>query len=664
MRKSTATAVTLTAALLAIAAPILLAIYLADTQARRTEMSRVMGYARDVLSRSETTSHQALAFADAMIAARSAEPCSEQNLAIMRKFDLSSSYLQAVGYVYNDRLVCSSQGREAPQYPLGPVDWVTPAGARVRINVRFPFPDTATYVVVEKQGFASIIDKDLPLEATTNEKDASLLIFAPSTGRVIASHGFVDPAWVRARPEHSDTADVRNGYVMGEVFSAHYDVGALAALPVAYIDGQIRSTAEILVPAGLAAGIILAIATLYLARLQTAMPTVLKAALKRNEFFLAYQPVVDLQTGKWVGAEALLRWRRPGGEMVRPDLFIKVAEDAGMIQRITDRVIELARRDIGELFVRHDTFHIAINLSSLDLKTERTSDLLHRLATDTRAVSGNLVAEVTERGLIEREPAQMIIQKLRASGIRVAIDDFGTGYSSLSYLESFDLDFLKIDKSFVDTMDKDTPTSQVVLHIIQMAKFPQAPDNRRGRGNGDTGKFLAGARCTLRAGMVVQQTDAHVRSDSAPRARTANCRHRISERGERSHLYSVVLHWPGPPQAVSAPLGAYSIDAQLGVFASSRSAALGTLRVIPLHRPRVKLARPSYSHVRIGNHLLPVSDPSDSTGDSEQHCEGRAWNAERAVDDARVKIHVRIKLSSDEVFIPERHFLQSQCELE
>jgi sensor c-di-GMP phosphodiesterase-like protein len=476
MSKSIATVVTLTAALLAVAIPVLIAIHLANRQARETQMARVTAYAKDVLHRSETTSDQALLAIATLSAAHSADPCTDANIAIMRRFDLSSSYLQAIGHVVDGQLNCSSLGLLTGNLALGPVDWITPKGVKIRINVKFPFDPVTAYLVLENSdGFIAIINKDLPLDAATDEQDVTLAAFATNNGRLYASRGFIDPHW--AGPLASTlparqmvTTFFDQDHVVAVVRSNRYYLGAIAALPVSYMLAQTRATTEILLPVGVFAGVVLALVTLYLARLQMAMPAVIRAALKRREFFLHYQPIVNLRTREWVGAEALIRWRRRGGEMVRPDLFIHVAEDAGMIQRITQHVVKLVARDVKDLFMRRPDFHIAINLSSHDLHAESTIKLLRQLVSDTHAAPGNLIVEVTERGFVKREPAQRIVRALRAGGIRVAVDDFGTGYSSLAFLESFELDFLKIDKSFVDTMNLDTPTSQVALHIIEMAK--------------------------------------------------------------------------------------------------------------------------------------------------------------------------------------------------
>jgi sensor c-di-GMP phosphodiesterase-like protein len=252
--------------------------------------------------------------------------------------------------------------------------------------------------------------------------------------------------------------------------STRCDLAVYVALPIAEVDAGFRRAAMFLLPLGACSGIVLAWAALLLLRRQAALPAIMRLALKRREFFLEYQPIVDLQTGHWTGAEALIRWSRPKGEIMRPDHFIPVAEENGLITLITRRVLSLAQDDAADLFARYPHCHIALNLSAEDLHSMGTVDLLLDLKRATGAGPGNIVIEATERGFMQGDLAHSVIAALRANGFQLAIDDFGTGYSCLSYLQSFKVDYLKIDKVFVDTITTDAPASHVVAHIIGLGR--------------------------------------------------------------------------------------------------------------------------------------------------------------------------------------------------
>lgn len=470
MKKTTAIPLALVAAVLAIGAPILLAIHLAGAQGLGDETDRVLSYAKDILRRSDETADQVAEGIARLTATHFADPCSEESVALMRQIDLDSSYIQAIGHVAGDRLVCSSLDQNGQSLPLGPADLKTPRGVAVRSHVKLPFAPDHMFIVLEKDGYAAIIHKDLPIDTTTVEEGVGLAIFSLYDKKPLSARGFISPDWFGKLGSRHEVAFSDGAYVVAVVKSNRYLTAAVAAVPLAYVNQRASEFAVRLVPFGLASGIALVLMILRLARMRLAMPAVIKTALRRKEFFLLYQPIVDLRTGKWVGAEALIRWRRSADEVMRPDLFIPIAEEAGLIRQITERVIGLVAQDAAGLFQQHPDFHVAINLSPADMHSGHTIELLRRLADEVHAGPGNLIVEATERGLMQAKVANGIIDEIRAGGIAVAIDDFGTGYSGLSCLQTFTFDFLKIDKSFVETIGTEAFTSHVVHHIIEMAK--------------------------------------------------------------------------------------------------------------------------------------------------------------------------------------------------
>ncbi len=470
LKKSAAATVAIVVGLVAISLPIGLALYLSWKQSYDEQMATVASLADDVLRRSDDSTDQTTVIFRTLAAARAADPCSAAQIRLMGKLDLASEQVQAVGYVHENRLRCSSYGHH--ETPIGPPTYVTPYGNAIRTKVEFPvLPGTRFLVSTDvRSGYTVAIHPRLPLDVFVAEPSVSVGVYSSIARRPIISHGAFRQGWIDTAGDRTEARFSDGDYLVTIRHSARYAYAAYAAVPTTKVFAGLRRFALILVPIGLLAGAVLAWTVRYVVKQQLALPAVLKVALKRHEFFLNYQPIVDLRTGRWVGAEALIRWRRPGGEMVRPDVFIAVAEEVSLIQRITARVMAIIGSEAQSLFTRHPGFHIAINLSAADLHSPETIALLDELSRLTHAGAGNLMIEATERGFMDADAVKGNLDAIRGKGIAVAIDDFGTGYSSLSYLERFNLDYLKIDKSFVDTLGKEAATSQVVTHIIEMAK--------------------------------------------------------------------------------------------------------------------------------------------------------------------------------------------------
>jgi sensor c-di-GMP phosphodiesterase-like protein len=226
--------------------------------------------------------------------------------------------------------------------------------------------------------------------------------------------------------------------------------------------------------AGAGLGLLLAISWMFLilrfSRRQLSLTAELRQALANGWIQAYYQPVMELASGRCVGAEALARWERQDDVSVSPNVFIPAAEQAGYIQDLTLAVLTAVVRDMQKILVEFPDMSINLNLAPDDLKSDRLGEELARRLGAARLPAGSIKLEITERALVNSETARSLIRKFRSRGHQVAIDDFGTGYSNLSYLQSFELDVLKIDKSFVDAIGKQAATSQVIVHVIEMAK--------------------------------------------------------------------------------------------------------------------------------------------------------------------------------------------------
>jgi len=224
-----------------------------------------------------------------------------------------------------------------------------------------------------------------------------------------------------------------------------------------------------LLPISLSLAVFIGWVTFQLVRQRQSLGAELQGALRRGELQVLYQPIFDLRTRQCVGAEALLRWRRPDGTLTSPDLFIPLAENTGQIRQITDFVLQRLLEQLGHLLRANPQLYISVNLAACDVMVPRIGQVMARLLALHRVSARQIAFEVTERGLIDVVVARNNLQALRDVGHQVLIDDFGTGYCSLAYLQTLPVDCLKIDKAFIDALGHDAASSGVAPHIIRMA---------------------------------------------------------------------------------------------------------------------------------------------------------------------------------------------------
>ena len=451
-------------ALAGVAAPLGLTWQWSQQRAIAAEQQRLRFLASHALQRAERT------FRDASTALHSfaplmEAPCSDAHIQQMRRTTVRTRSIDDIGYFENGVLKCTSSGMEQERIKISPPQFLLADGVGVDIDLHPSVSAGKRMVGAAYLSHKVLIDPVRFADVLTDE-DIQLAM-AANNGALLGTLHDPDPALVKAL-----MARGASGSDHDAIYAVVRSVGLTAIViePRSKLDARLRNEQIVLLPLGLLFAALSVAAVVWLSRRRLSLRGELKIAVERREFFVHYQPIIALDTGVCVGAEALIRWRRPDGSMIRPDLFIPVAEESELILPITDQVIACVIADMRAALVADRELHIAINLCASDIETGRVLDVLERALAGTGIEAQQIWLEATERGFINVDAARATIEKARARGHAVAIDDFGTGYSSLSSLQNLPLDALKIDKSFVDTIGTDAATSSVTPHIIAMAR--------------------------------------------------------------------------------------------------------------------------------------------------------------------------------------------------
>lgn len=445
--------------------PMLAAYYLSWSIAVRSEQARLARLADYAIMRADAAldeASRALKTADRL----DLPPCMATHIAALRSLVVNTTAIEDIGYFENGLLRCTSWGyppRRLTRAP--PADFFASNGVEV-IPRMYPTISTGAPMTAFRYRSYTVLTNPVRFVDVIAEPGTRLAV-ATKNGVLVSTLNDPDPQLTE------QLADLpKTGSNADDLFATSRDANwiAVATAPSIAILSDMDRERLLLLPGGALVAALMVGLVVWLSRRRLSPLGELSIAVHRREFIVHYQPLIELKTGICVGAEALVRWRRPDGQMVRPDLFIPLAEENGLIEEITDQVLYATIAELKSVLVADRSLHIAINLAADDLKSGRILPVIERALRNTGIITEQIWLEATERGFMDVKSARTTIEEARRRGHSVAIDDFGTGYSSLQYLQELPLDALKIDKSFIDTIGTDSATSSITPHIIDIAK--------------------------------------------------------------------------------------------------------------------------------------------------------------------------------------------------
>lgn len=439
----------------------------ASVQAQRAESAEMNARGERFLQRIEQLFGQLREGLD-QLEAQPLRGCDLAMVDTLRQVSFSHRFIYEAAFIGGDQR-CSSWPRQSSLSEERPPD-IQGLRHQYWLNTSAERDDDLAALVIGRGYFRVSTSRGHLADAVDLAPGSSLLLVSKDSGQVLPLLGPPPPwppkGWPAAEDQPLLIGEERLIYTMPRP-GQNFQLVLLA--PRAGLRQRIDDTWQPLVPASLLLAALAGALVFQQVRQRQSLTGSLAGALRRRELLVHYQPIIDLNSRRCIGAEALVRWQRPDGSLTHPDLFIPLAEATGQIRRVTDYVLEEVLEQLGDLLRAHPQLYISINLAPCDVTHSRIAAVAARLLQRFKVAPQQIAFEITERGMIDVQAARLTLGELRAQGHKVLVDDFGTGYCSLAYLQELPVDYLKIDKTFVDTLGHDAASSGVAPHIIRMA---------------------------------------------------------------------------------------------------------------------------------------------------------------------------------------------------
>jgi sensor c-di-GMP phosphodiesterase-like protein len=394
--------------------------------------------------------------------------CTKYTISKLRGAVKNSKYLKSESIEIGKDTFCTDSGLVHRFKPTP--DFVANDGAAFFLNRNNMYSAQLNTIYIQR-GYGIVSTLDAQLLPMIADKNFQVLLLKSNQNQILAR----SPDNIEIYPEINaklygrNTSISNDKFLFESIYNPALDFTVITAKKKHSIISYWLGTYWLWLPIGLLCGLLAGIAMLRQMESKRTPVRKLVKAIKNREFIVHYQPILSLHTGKCIGAETLIRWKGLDGELIRPDLFIPLAEDTGLIEPLTDLILDCIIKELSTP-LKTGNFYISINLSARDMAKPRFYNILAERLQQHGIAASKIAIEATEHGFMDIENANDNIKLFRDAGHAIFIDDFGTGYSSLSYLQNLSIDVIKIDKAFVEAIDTGSVTSSVIGHIIAMAK--------------------------------------------------------------------------------------------------------------------------------------------------------------------------------------------------
>lgn len=394
--------------------------------------------------------------------------CSDFNPDVVRRMVITTTPIKEISVVDDKGAPhCLNRGVDEQFWPLSR-DLGT-ADDRVSVTVVRPVgvSGRALRVRWKRSGDPLQLVAYIPSDMFLPDNSASPAVGEPEV-RVMLDEGTLVAAPSRTRENGADNDTT----IITQNQSTRYPLVATAMVSRAAVLAEHSDLHAIgAVGSGALALLMIALAILLPWRLRADPVTVMEQALEAGEFIPYYQPIVDIRTGKIIGAEVLMRWRKPDGTLISPVTFIPLAESSGLILNMTRALMIAVRDEFGQVIGQRPRLKLGFNLVAKHFENKAIVEQVSEIFAGSPIHMAQIVLEVTERQPLEDlETARTVIAALQALGCKVAIDDVGTGHGGLSYMLKLGVDFIKIDKMFVDAIGAERHSTTIIETMAELAR--------------------------------------------------------------------------------------------------------------------------------------------------------------------------------------------------